>query len=375
MSEPIRVLHIVTQMNRNGLESRTMDLYRSIDRDKVQFDFFTHRENPGEFDDEIQQLGGCVYYNSKLSPFRFVKYTKELNVFFKKHKYDIVHSHLNTASSWVLMAAKRAGVDVRIAHSRNSGMEKNWKSVFKFLSKLFINIPTTHKFACSYQAGEWLFGKNNIKKDENFKVIPNAIDTTKFTYLDEKRLEIRAKLDLKNELAIVHVGRLTYQKNHVFLLKVFKEIIDLKPDAKLFLIGEGELREEINENIKELGLVGLVHLLGSQEDVGKYLQGMDLFVFPSHFEGFGTVVIEAQCVGLPVVASDVLPLEVKVTPLLKFMSLNDEPKKWASEAILLSNNKRTGFESSVIEAGYDINKSYADMQEFYIDCYNKYKSK
>jgi glycosyltransferase involved in cell wall biosynthesis len=366
---PIRILHVVTQMNRNGLESRTMDLYRNIDRNKIQFDFFTHRKTQGQFDDEIRELGGKVYYNNELSPFRFIQYIKTLEKFFRENKYAIVHAHLNTSSTWILLAAKKAGVPIRIAHSRNSGMERNWKALFKILSRLFINIPTTHKFACSRQAGEWLFGKKGILPPEHFKVIPNAIDTSKLTYSEEKRKLVRNELGLTNELAIVNVGRLTYQKNHFFLLDIFRSIIEIKPNSKLFLIGEGELRADIERRIELLGLTNKVLLLGTQKDVGKYLQAMDVFIFPSHFEGFGTVVIESQCIGLPTLASDVLPKETKITDRLEFLSLQDNSTIWARKAVEMAQCDRKGKEKETKTAGYDIKSTYSDLQDFYLKCY------
>jgi glycosyltransferase involved in cell wall biosynthesis len=367
MNIPIRVLHVVTQMNRNGLESRIMDLYRNIDRKKVQFDFFTHRNTEGEFDKEIKELGGVIYYNSKLSPFTFVNYISRLNNFFDKKNYEIVHSHLNAASTWILWVAKSHGIDVRIAHSRNSGIERNWKSLFKIFSKLFINYTATHRFACSLQAGKWLFGKKNIQNLDTFKVIPNAIDTRKFTFSDSARKNTQKTLQNLGTLSIVHVGRLTYQKNHAFLLEIFNEILKIKPNAKLYLIGDGELKLELQEIVKKLNMMNKVVFLGSQKNVGEILQAMDVFIFPSHFEGFGTAVVEAQCIGVPVIASDSLPKEVKLTPILEFMNLKESASIWAKKAVEFSEIKRVGYEKEVNLSGFDVTTSYHAMEEFYIN--------
>ena len=171
MDEPIRVLQCVTIMNRNGLENRLMDIYRNIDRSVIQFDFMTNRTEDGEFDEEIKSLGGRVYHMSRIAPRTFFRYIGELRIFFQEHpEYKIVHSHLNTLSTWPLLMAKRAGVPVRIAHSRNASMDRNIKMIYKAFSRLFINRQATDRFACSRSAGVWLFGKQQVEK-KNFHVL------------------------------------------------------------------------------------------------------------------------------------------------------------------------------------------------------------
>ena len=222
MERPIRVLQVVTLMERAGLESRLMDIYRNIDRTKIQFDFLTHRMEDGDFDDEIKSLGGIVYHIPGIKPWTLPQYIHNLDLFFKEHHdYKIIHVHLNTYSGWVQYAAKKAGIPVRITHSRNNGIDKNWKMVFKAMSKMIVNGPTTHKFACSRQAGEFLFGKKGILPPNEFMVIPNGFNLSKFAFDEVKRMEMRNKLNLTSELAIVHVGRLALQKNHKYLIQVF----------------------------------------------------------------------------------------------------------------------------------------------------------
>lgn len=368
----IRVLHVVTIMNRNGLENRIMDIYRNIDRNKIQFDFLTQRDTPGHFDKEIEELGGRIYRMNTPNPLRFISYIRKMNSFFNEHKeYKIVHSHLNTISTWVLFAAKKAGVPIRIAHSRTWGMEINFKSVFKYISRLFINIPTTHKFGCSRQAGEWLFGKKGIKHPNFFKVIPNSIQIEKFMFNEEKRIKIRKELNLnENQLALIHVGRLVPQKNHIFLIKVFNEILKLKSDSKLFLIGEGELEDKIKNECKKMNIDHAVYFLGVKSNVGDYLNAMDLFIFPSLFEGFGTVAIEAQCNGLKVLASDTIPNETKVTNIQDFMSLKNNEKEWAKKIIDMickdEEIERNKYAEKVKKAGYDIRDTYSYLENFYL---------
>jgi glycosyltransferase involved in cell wall biosynthesis len=355
-------------MNRNGLENRLMDIYRNIDRSMIQFDFMTNRSEDGEFDEEIRQLGGRVFHMSRIAPKSFFKYLVELKQFFKVHtEYKIVHSHLNTLSTWPLLMAKRAGVPIRIAHSRNASMDKNIKMLYKAFSRLFISGQATDRFACSRSAGIWLFGKRQVEK-ESFRVIPNAIQLDRFLYSEEKRNRMRGELNiLENELAIVCVARFSPQKNHAYLLRVFQEIKTRRPDSKLYLVGKGELETDIRNQIAEMGLDNDVVFLGSRSDVGDVLTAMDAFLFPSFYEGFGTVIIEAQCSALPMIASDTIPQETKLCESVEFMSLNKNPAVWADKILqLIEGNARKDNSALIRQCGYDIRQSYTWMQEFYL---------
>lgn len=367
MNEPIRVLQVVTKMERNGYESRIMDVYRNINRDKVQFDFYTHRKERGDFDDEIIKMGGRIFYNDAINPFRFLGYLQRLDNFFKKNHYDIVHAHLNTYCAWVLLAAKKNGVKVRIAHSRNSGIDPGWKTIFKRASKIIINIPPTHRFACSKKAGEWLFGKKFLE-DKNSRVIPNAFDCDSFAYNSEIREEVRRELGIDKEFALVNVGRLSLQKNHKMIFSVFKLFKEKYKDARLYLFGDGELKDKIQAMSCKFGISDSVFFMGNRPDVYKYLNGMDVMLFPSIYEGFGTVAIEAQCNGLPVIASDVLPPETKLTNLIKYRSLKEPIEYWVEdlENSLMETN-RINHSSEMKKFGYDMKNNAAKMQDFYIE--------
>lgn len=368
MGEPIRILQCVTIMNRNGLENRLMDIYRNIDRSVIQFDFMTNRTEAGEFDEEIGQLGGRVYHMSRIAPRSFFRYIRELRTFFHEHsEYKIVHSHLNTLSTWPLLMAKRAGVPVRIAHSRNASMDRNIKMVYKAFSRLFINGQATDRFACSRSAGIWLFGKKQVEQD-TFHVIPNAIQLDRFLYSEDKRQKMRRDLGIgEQELAIVCVARFSRQKNHGYLLRVFSEIQKRNPDSRLYLVGQGELEQEIRSQIFALNLENSVVFLGSRSDVGDVLTAMDGFLFPSFYEGFGTVLVEAQCSALPVLASDTIPSETKLCDCVEFASIKEEPQVWADKILRMVNRSvRTDNSGLIRERGYDICQSYTWMQQFYL---------
>lgn len=368
MGGPIRILQCVTIMNRNGLENRLMDIYRNIDRSVIQFDFMTNRTEAGEFDEEIGQLGGRVYHMSRIAPRSFFRYIRELRTFFQEHsEYKIIHSHLNTLSTWPLLMAKRAGVPVRIAHSRNASMDRNIKMVYKAFSRLFINGQATDRFACSRSAGIWLFGKKQVEQD-TFHVIPNAIQLDRFLYSEDKRQKMRRDLGIgEQELAIVCVARFSRQKNHGYLLRVFSEIQKRNPDSRLYLVGQGELEQEIRSQISALNLENSVVFLGSRSDVGDVLTAMDGFLFPSFYEGFGTVLVEAQCSALPVLASDTIPSETKLCDCVEFASIKEEPQVWADKILrMVDRSVRTDNSGLIREKGYDIRQSYTWMQQFYL---------
>lgn len=366
--QPIRVLHVVTHLKRNGLESRIMDIYRNIDRTKVQFDFMIHRDDTGDFGDEIESLGGHIYMMRRISPKNFFKYLKDLENFFKEHKeYRIVHAHLNTLSTWVLLKAKKYGVPVRIAHSRNASMEKDFRALPKLFSKQFINSVVTDRFGCSKMAGEWLFGRK-YANSKSFRVIQNAFQIEKFTWDENKRIEKREELGIQDdEIAVIDVARLSEQKNHIFLLKIFEEFMKMESNAKLYLIGSGECEDKIRSYIESHNLSEYVKMLGSRSDVSEIYQAADLFVFPSKYEGFGTVIVEAQITNLPVVVSDSVPHETKLCDCVEFMPLAKTPHEWAETALrLMEKTKRQDNTELLQKAGFDIKIQYKWLENFYI---------
>ena len=365
---PIRVLHVVTHLMRNGLESRIMDIYRNIDRTKVQFDFMIHRDDTGDFGEEIKSLGGRIYMMRQISPKNFFKYLRDLDDFFKEHKeYRIVHAHLNTLSTWVLLKAKKYRVPVRIAHSRNASMERDFRALPKLFSKQFINLVATDRFGCSKIAGEWLFGRK-YANSKSFRVIQNAFQIEKFTWDENKRTKKREELGIQdNEVAVIDVARLSEQKNHIFLLKIFEELMKMEGNAKLYLIGSGECEDKIRSHIESHHLSGYVKMLGSRSDVSEIYQAADLFIFPSKYEGFGTVIVEAQITNLPVVVSDSVPHETKLCDCVEFMPLAKTPHEWAETALrLMKKTKRQDNTELLQKAGFDIKVQYKWLENFYI---------
>lgn len=368
MVEPIRILQITGGMNMGGIENFIMNIYRNIDRNRVQFDFLIHQEKKQIFEDEIVALGGRVYRIPSLGKVGHFKYIKGLREFFNNHKeYKVVHSHYNTISGVILREAKRCGIPNRISHSHIAYPKYRLiERIYKEYSKSLIKGIATQKFACSEKAGKWLY--NGV---DSFKVINNGIEPLKYNFSIEIRGQKREELSLKdNEIAVGHVGRLTEQKNHKFLLEIFDKLLKLNSKYKLFLIGNGELEKEIINQIRELKLENNVILLGVRKDVNELLQAFDLFVFPSLYEGLPVTLVEAQGAGLKCFISDSVTREIDLEcGLTEFISLNKSAQEWAE---IINNNKEYE-RKNTIEAlrkhGYDMTQNAKELENLYIELY------
>ena len=271
----MRVLQIVTTMNRGGLETMLMNYYRRVDRELVQFDFLEHREAESDYDAEIKELGGRIYRLPALNPFG-PSYLKALNCFFKEHKdYRVVHSHLDCMSAIPLSAAKKAGISVRIAHAHSSSQDRDLKYPVKMICRGRRPSSATHLFACGDTAGRWMF------RGAPFEVMPNAIDTERFAFSDTERALKRDELALGDRLAVLHTGRFYWPKNHEFLLRVFAGILKIRPDAVLLLAGEGELLEATKALAAKNKISDNVMFLGLRTDIPDLLSASDVMIFPS----------------------------------------------------------------------------------------------
>ena len=361
MSEPIRVLQVVTYMGRGGLETMLMNYYRNIDRSKVQFDFLTHRDERWDYDDEIESLGGKIYHLPKLNPFS-KSYLNDLDKFFKEHKeYQIVHCHQDCLSGVVLKVAKKNGVKFTIAHAHSASQDKNLKYIIKTLAKKNIKKYSDKMFACGEEAGKWMF------ETDNFEVLNNAIDTDLYTYNKEKADKVKKKFDIENKFVVGHVGRFNYPKNHKFIIDVFYEVQKIKEDSVLMLVGDGDLRHEIEQKVQDLGLSDKVIFTGVRSDVNDLMQGMDVFLFPSLYEGLPVTMVEAQASGLKCIISDKVPLECKMTENVVVVKLEESPQKWAEEVLKYEKYERKNTKEEIVKANFDIKANAKYLQEFYLN--------
>lgn len=364
MSEPIRVLHVLQRMEAAGVQTLLMSIYRQIDRSKIQFDFLVHYETPQFFDQEIEELGGHIYRLSFREDYNFVKYVRDLDKFFKSHtEYKVIHGHMHSLGAIYLYMAKRNHVPVRIAHSHTNNTQKDEKKCLKLFMNSLYDKFATDLFACSYEAGRYMFG------EKNFKVINNAIDSEKFLFSKNKREEKRKELAVENYFVVGNVGRFELQKNQTFTIDVFEKLHEYQKDAMLLLIGSGSMEEEIKEKVYKKGLKEKVLFLGNRNDVAELYQAMDVFLMPSLFEGLGIVGVEAQAAGTPIVCTDTLPEEINVTPLIYRMSLNCSAEQWAKEILKARDNKEThkDMREYIINANYDIRNLSEMLENFYVD--------
>lgn len=361
----IRILQCVNNMHRAGLETMLMNYYRNIDRDEIQFDFLTHRPERSDYDDEIESLGGKMYYAPRLYPQNYVAYFRYMKQFFRDHpEYKIVHSHIGSMSFLPLLAAKKANIPIRIAHSHNTSIERDFKYALKQVFRLGIPYVANQYYACGEEAGRFLFGKRK------FVFIPNSIDSSNFVYNEQIRKMKRKELGITDEYVVGHVGRFSYQKNHKMLINIFERVLEKNQDSFLLLVGVGEKEQEIRSQVKNTGIEEKVKFLGNRSDVNELYQAMDVFVMPSYFEGLPVVGVEAQFAGLPCIFSDKVPNEVKLTDAVDFISLKETPKKWAEMVCKCSVYDRNKGALSLSSSAFEIKNSAPTLAGKYVKLIN-----
>ena len=370
MNSGIRVLRGLGNLNRGGMETNIMNLYRKTEREKVQFDFVIHTTETCSYEKEIQELGGKIYRIPKFTGTNFFQYKKAWEELFENLKeYKIIHCHVRSTASIYMPIAKKHGL-ITIAHSHNTSSGSGLKAIIKDVFQIPIRYQADYMLACSEDAGKWLFGKKALQKD-TFKVVYNSIDTKKYIFSALVRKDEREKLGIKNNAFVIgNVGRFHPQKNHKYLLEIFEKISQNNKDAILLLVGDGVLREEIKNKISEKNLNKKVILTGETSKVFNLLQAMDVFVFPSLFEGFGNVLLEAQSNGLPCVISDNIPKSTHIIPsLIHSLSLNDNIDLWVKTICCSKRETHFPCDEFVAEAGFDVNKTAKWYQNFYLEIY------
>lgn len=355
-----RILVFGMTENLGGVESVIMNYYRKIDKKKIQFDFLCNTDEVA-YEDEIKLLGGTIYKITARSKNRKL-YKQQMNSFFKENakKYSAIWVNLcSLANIDYLKFAKKYGIKYRIIHSHNSqNMDSKLRGILHRINKIFIGKYATDFWACGDGAGKWFYNKK-IMKSNKYLNITNAIDVNKFSYDEEVRNKYRKDLGIENKLVVGHVGRFHFQKNQEFLIDIFYEFHKKQKDSVLVLIGIGEDFDKIKDKVNFLGLTKSVKFLGMRNDVEKLMQAMDVFLFPSVFEGLGVVLVEAQASNLLVYASkDVIPSVVKIMDeRFKFISLSCPAEQWSNEIIKDLDKVKTRKQdttSSIKMAGYDI---------------------
>ncbi len=350
-------------MNRSdGIANFVMNVYRRIDRSKYQFDFLVMEDQPGEYDPEIEALGGRIYHADRLSS-HLLRHTRQVYQLMKHENYLALHRHTAVSLSWPdFYAAKKAGVQNRICHSH--GTTCTQMAMHKLFYPLF-HPNITHRLACGEAAGKWLY-----RAGESFQVQKNGVDTERFQFDAAVRAEQRNALGAdKDTLIVGSVGRLAPEKNQALLLDAFSEVRKRRENSLLILLGVGPLEEALKNQAEALGIADHVLFPGVTDDVPRWLDAMDVAVYPSLFEAFPISVLEGEASGLATVISDHIPLEVDVLGKLIQMPLEQDKSAWADAILSAYECSKTADRQSagrqVLEAGYDIQNTAKQLEQFY----------
>lgn len=349
-----RLLCIVTNMNTGGAETFLMKIYRQLDRTKYQMDFCICNQNHNFYEDEIRRLGGVIYHLPQKTKHPF-KYLQQFWKLLRLHPYTYVLRLGSTIFEIPdLYLAWLSGAKVRVFRSCNASA--NYPSYMLFLHKLLRRVlmaVVNIKIAPSDLAAQFTFGML-----KNVCILPNGLNADFFKFSAENRKKIRQELNVQDKFVVGHVGRFNFQKNHKFLLQIFAEIKKLRPDAVLWLVGKGELENQIKDQVIQLHQQDNVQFLGIRTDIPTLLSGMDLLIFPSLFEGMPNTVIEAQTNGLSCLIADTITRQAKQTNLVHFVKLASTAKCWAEKAVEMANMseiaRRNLFASQMKIAGYEI---------------------
>ena len=364
----LRVLHSVSNMARAGIETMLMNYYRRIDRDLVQFDFLANKSVPGEYDEEIRGMGGRVFVSPGLNPLHFPRYRRYVAGLLRDcPDIRIVHAHNEAMGYYALKSAEDAGIPVRIAHAHNTRIIRDYKYPLKMVCKHLLPGAATDLWSCGTDAGIYYFGEKRWK--ESGFILHNAIDVGRFAFSREERERKRRENGLEGCLVIGHVGRFNVQKNHARLLSIFAQAAKAAPEARLVLIGTGELEAQTEEKARELGIRDKVLFAGQMADVSGWYRAMDCFVLPSLFEGLPVVGIEAQAAGLPCVFSDRVTQEALLCPNARRLSLGADDGEWATQILAAGRGQadRSLGAEAVRRAGYDIGAEARRLQQIYLD--------
>ena len=369
MMNAVKILQIGMTRNIGGLETYLMQQFRHLDRTRVTYDFVNiTSEHEIMFADEIKAGGSKIFgvVSRHRNPLKhYFQWLKLLLSTRGQYKAIVLNSN-GLSYVFPLFAAMFFGIPIRVMHSHNAGYEIKISIARRLLiafNKILLTISATHLFACSTDAGQWLFG------DKSFTVINNAIDCNQFRFNPTIRVDVRRKLGLENKFVLGHVGRFTYQKNHAFLLEVFTAIAQTDPDAVLILIGDAvedrSFFDDAQCKVIDRKLESRVKFLGMRSDVSDLMQAMDCFLLPSHFEGLGIVAIEAQAVGLPCLVSDAVPRSVNIVKgLVSFLPL-DSVDGWIRAINSARTIERRDTHKEIADAGFDIEREIEKLEHFF----------
>ena len=363
----VRIAIIMGKMHSGGKKNLVMEYYRHIDRDKVQFDFLCDEDSNSIPEEEIVSLGGRVYRIPSYK--RVFSNIAAIRRICRENKYQIMHGYNSTVNVISMLAGKMAGVPIRINECISMGHKEDKKNLIKNVLKLFPGLFSTHYMANGEACGKWQFGRKAYEEGK-IKVFKSVIDVNINRYDPELRQKTRRELGVEDNLVIGHIGRLTIQKNSLFLIDIFNEIVKREPKARLLLIGDGDMREDVLKRIDGYQLQDKVLYLGRREDVRQFYNAMDAFLLPSLYEGLPVVGLEAECCGLPMFFSTEIQRESSPCDDIGFfVSLKRGAAGWAK--LVLSTMKKCGERrdrsEDIIEKGFDSTREGKALTEYYLE--------
>lgn len=370
---PKRILHIVSTMDRGGAETIIMNIYRNLDKEKIQFDFVTHSNKKEDFEDEIIRLGGRIFKIPSLGNVGPFSYLKKLTKIMFAHPYQAVHAHTDYQAGFPTLAARVAGIKIRICHSHSNNWpkENRYKERVTFKSlQILMAISANRYCGCSTEAVEFMFGKH-IVENKKATILKNGIHISEFTNADKNsKSNVFKEFDLRDDVKIIgHVGTFSDSKNHLFILHFFKALLKKDKRFMVFLIGEGPLKFEIEQKAEALGIKDRIRFLGVREDIPRLMKAFDVFLFPSLFEGFGIATLEAQGSGTPCIISDAVPKSTDMgIGLASFLSLEEPLDNWCKETINAIEIPRPDNETitkHISAKGYDIHENVREWLRLY----------
>ena len=349
-----KILEIIGSLKVGGQEQIGKEIGLHIDREKYEIHYLVFDKEKGEYEKDLNEVGIKVFHFPEPSE-GYLQYLKNLKKLIKENSYSIIHAHTMFNCGWVMLVGWYMDVPCRIAHShsikRADCRYGTRRKLYQLIMRQLIRTFGTEFIGCGRAAGEWLFGKSFFEK--RGRILYNGIDTSKFLFSFDTRMQVREKLDLQDKFVIGHVGHFAKVKNQKFLIELMPEVLKKRADAILLLLGDGELKDRLWKYCKKIGIEDHVLMTGNVSNVADYLCAMDVFVFPSLYEGMPLSVIEVQCNGLPCIISDAVPEDVFLTDLIIPIGLNEPKQRWIDEIYLTSRKNEESYGDAMMRSEFD----------------------
>lgn len=366
----MKVLQITSDLDGGGVDRLLYDYCSRMIPD-IQFDFIVTAEKEGILEQPLKELGCSIYH---VSQFRtsLKNHNLQMREIIERGKYDVIHDHSGYKAFINLKIAKECGIKIRIAHSHQAFMAESVKSrLLRILVTPITKYFATDLFACGIDAGRWMWGEKTFSAGK-VRIMTNAINIPAFTFSEETRSDMRKQLGIENKFVVGNVARFSYQKNHEFILDIFREIKNRCADAVLLLVGGGELENNIKAKVSDYSLDDSVLFLGVRNDVPKLLSTMDAFVLPSRFEGLPVTLVEAQAASLPSYAADTITKEIGITDYVEYISLGRPASEWANSVCGAMAYRRGDMSSEIAAGNYDIEAETLKIKKLYYELCDRF---